>query len=242
MPAICVGTDRVYGSSTFSSSAITHVGRDREAEPHRGERPHLRVRAHDDERAVVVDQLERAPRRELAVGLVDDEQRPDLGRDREQPLDRLARLDGAGRVVGAAHEHDRRARRLASSSAAASGSIAKSAPRSPTTTSVAGRPRDLRVQRVRRLEHQRAPAGAAVGEQQRLQHLVAAVRAEQPLARLAEERAERGAQLVARRDRDSGASRRRAARRRQRVDERRRRRVRALVGVEPHGTSTCGEW
>ena len=55
--------------------------------------------------------------------------------------------------------------------------------------------RDVGVQRVGRLEHQRAPTRAAVGEQQRLEHLVRAVRAEHPLgaagrARAASARAE----------------------------------------------------
>ena len=80
--------------------------RDREAEPQRGHRPHLRVRAHDDERAVVAHELERAPGRELAVGLVDDDE-PVEAVEREQRLDGRRRLDGAGRVVGAADEHDR---------------------------------------------------------------------------------------------------------------------------------------
>ena len=57
-------------------------------------------------------------------------------------------------------------------------------------------PRDVRVQRVRRLEHRRAPARPAVGEQQRLQHLVGSVRREQPRGRLAEERAEARPQRV----------------------------------------------
>ena len=39
-------------------------------------RPRLGERAGDDERAVVVDQAERRPRRELAVGLVDDHEQP----------------------------------------------------------------------------------------------------------------------------------------------------------------------
>ena len=52
--------------------------------------------------------------------------------------------------------------------------------------------RDVGVQRVRRFEQRRTPARAAVGEQQRLQHLVGAVGAEDALDRLAEERAERG--------------------------------------------------
>ncbi len=108
VPASWVGTDRLYGSSTLSSSAIIHVGRDREAEPDAGERPHLRVRAHDGERQVFGDELQRAPLRELAVGLVDHEHRADLGRGGRQALDGFRRLHGAGRVVRAADEHHRR--------------------------------------------------------------------------------------------------------------------------------------
>ncbi len=59
----------------------------------------------------------------------------------------------------------------------------------------AGAAGDLRVQRVGRLEHQRPPTRTAVGEQQRLQDLVAAVAAQEPRRRLTEERAEGGAQL-----------------------------------------------
>ena len=47
---------------------------DEVAEAGGGHRPRLGVGAGDDERHVVVDQLERRPRRELAVGLVDHEQ------------------------------------------------------------------------------------------------------------------------------------------------------------------------
>ena len=78
--------------------------RDREAEPERGHRPHLRVRAHHHEPAVVAHEFERAARRELAVRLVDDDQA--VGRV-EQRLDGVGVFDGAGGVVGAAHEHDR---------------------------------------------------------------------------------------------------------------------------------------
>ena len=89
MPATCVGTDSVYGSSTFSSSAITHAGAT--AKPSRtaaSDHTFEYVRTTTSGR-VVVDELERAPRRELAVRLVDDEQRAGLGRDRVgEPLDR----------------------------------------------------------------------------------------------------------------------------------------------------------
>ena len=82
----------------------------------------------------------------------------------------------------------------------------------------------------------RAPSGAAVGEQQRLQHLVAirwrrtAARPAGRGARRARRAASRGAAVrvpVAAAPSRSSAS--------QRVDERGRRRVRALVGVEPDG-------
>ena len=78
--------------------------RDREAESERSHRPHLRIGAHHDEAAVVAHELERTARRELAVRLVDDDQA--VGRV-EQCLDGAGVFDGAGGVVGAAHEHDR---------------------------------------------------------------------------------------------------------------------------------------
>src|SRR5262245_66600694 len=55
---------------------------------------------------------------------------------------------------------------------------------------------DMRVQRVRGLEERRGTPGAAKGEQQRLEHLVRSVSAEQPLDRLVELLGERGAELV----------------------------------------------
>ena len=103
----------------------------------------------------------------------------------------VARLDGARRVVRAAHEHDARAARRDERVRGVGRRCAKSACRSPATTSVPVMRGDVRVQRVRRLEQRRTPARAAVGEQQRLQHLVGAVGAEDALDRLAEERAER---------------------------------------------------
>ena len=174
---------------------------DREAEAQRGHRPHLRVGAHDHERAVVAHELERAPRRELAVGLVDDDEVVAVGR--EQRLDGGGGLDGAGGVVGAAHEHDRR--RVLLDERTGDGGIDREVGASlPHHHLGAGDPGDVRVQRVRGLEHRGAPPGAAVGEQQRLQHLVGTVGAEQALGGLAEVRAERVAQARARRGRDSG--------------------------------------
>ena len=133
-------------------------GPDGEAEAHRRQRPHLGIRAHHHERAVVVDELERAPRRELPVRLVDHEQRARLGREPRGavPRSRAARPFRWGcsgctrtRPTGVS---------TAPAAAAASTSIAKSAPRSPTTTSVAVVAGDLRVQCVRRLEQHGAPA------------------------------------------------------------------------------------
>ena len=73
------------------------------AEAGRGHRPRLRVGPGDDERTVVVDELERGPRRELAVRLVDDEQ---TGRELERAPHRVLGLDQAGRVVRRAQERD----------------------------------------------------------------------------------------------------------------------------------------
>ena len=181
MPASCVGTDRWYGSTTFSSSATTHGGATQKPSRNGGQRPHLRVGAHHDEREVVVDELERAPARELAVGLVDDEQAAPCSATTASSRSTVSRgstvpvgLFGLQTNTTAGLRRARSARRPRS------GSIAKSAARSPVTTSVPVIARDVAVQRVRRLEHERAPARAAVGEQQRLQHLVAAVRAEEP--------------------------------------------------------------
>jgi hypothetical protein len=93
---------------------------------------------------------------------------------------------------------------------------------------------DVRVQRVRGLEHRRRPPGTAEGEQHRLQHLVRAVGAEQPLEGLVELIGERGAQLacIAIRIPVEG---RVAQCIQPRVDELLRRCVRALVRVEPYG-------
>ena len=56
-------------------------------------------------------------------------------------------------------------------------------------------PGDVAVQLVRRLEGRHRAAGAAVGEQQRLQHLVRPVGGEHLLGRDAVQRGDRGAQL-----------------------------------------------
>ena len=217
--------------------------RDREAEAHRGQRPHLRVGAHDDERAVVVDELERAPRRELAVGLVDDEQRADFG-----PRPRAAaRRSRAARPCRSGCSGCTRTRPTAASTRT---SVDRARRRRSRSRRRARRPRprspviarDLRVQRVGRLEDQRAPAGAAVGEQQRLQHLVAAVRAEQALARLTEERAERVAQLVRAAIGIAVPVDRRAARPRSASTNSAGGAYGLSLVLRRTGTSTCGEW
>ncbi len=101
------------------------------------------------------------------------------------------------------------------------------------TISVAVVARDLTVQRVRRFEHQRAPAGAAEGEQECLQHLVAPVGAQEVLGRQAEERTQRLAEVVRAAVGipvpGDVAQRFEIAR-----DELGRRWVGTLVGVEPH--------
>ena len=203
---------------------------DREAESNCGERPHLRVRAHDHERELVVDECERAPRCELAVRLVDDQQRTDFDRDAEQAFDRGARLDGSGGVVGAAHEHHRRpgSPHHFGGGVRVDRVVGASHAHHDLRGGAAG---DLRVQRIGGFEQQRPASGTAVREQQRLQHLVAAVRAEQTRTRLAEE----GSQRVSELERTAvgiavpvdSRERLREAR-----HEFRRRRVRTLVGVQ----------
>ena len=64
----------------------------------------MALSAGDQQRALsVTDELERAAVRELAVGLVDHDQARSRG---EHHLEQLAVVDRAGRVVGAAEEHD----------------------------------------------------------------------------------------------------------------------------------------
>ncbi len=169
-------------------------GRDREAESHSRERPDLGIGAHDCQRPRFGYELHRAPSREFPVGLVDHQQRTGAGRRVGQPFDGCARFDGARGIVGTAHEHDRGPRLLDGGdrvvgidavigSALAGHDIGARAPR------------DLRVQRIRRFEDQRAPSRAAVGEQERLQNLVAAVPAQDSPDRLVEKGTERRSQL-----------------------------------------------
>ena len=65
----------------------------------------------------------------------------------------------------------------------------------------AGEPGDVAVQLIRRLERRDGAAGAAVGEQQRLQHLVRPVGGEDLLGAHPVEVGDRGAQLGSRRGR-----------------------------------------
>ena len=127
VPASWVGTDRWYGSTTFSSSATSHSGRDREPEPHRGQRPHLRVGAHDHERrgrrrrarARSTARTRRRPRRRRAA--------PPLSRDRRSSS---ASTTSRGSTVPVGlfglHTNTIAGRCRAISAAAASRSIAKS--------------------------------------------------------------------------------------------------------------------
>ena len=109
VPASCVGTDKLYGSNDLLELGDHPGRRDREAEPHAGQRPDLRVGAHDDERprlrrparARSTARTRRTPRRRRAA-------RRALRHARRAARSTVARgLDGAGRVVRAAHEHDR---------------------------------------------------------------------------------------------------------------------------------------
>ena len=60
------------------------------AEPGRRHAPRLGERAHDDESAFVADPVERRPRRELGVGLVDDHE-PGRRREHERRAPRATR-------------------------------------------------------------------------------------------------------------------------------------------------------
>ncbi len=92
---------------------------------------------------------------------------------------------------------------------------------------------DVRMQRVRRLEHRGRPPRPAEREEQRLEHLVRAVGAEQAADRLSELVGQRGAQLACVAIRIA-VQRRLAQCVQPRVDEILRRSVWALVRVEPY--------
>jgi len=190
--------------------------RDRVAEAKSGHGPGLGERAHDDQSGLGVEQVECRPWRELRVGLVDNEDPWDEG---EHGTDAVARLEAACRVVRRAEEGDRRAGRSVHAGRGCDRSFNFGRIHDERVVALAGdkgragEQGDVGVKRVRRLEHRRGPAGAAVGEQDALDHLVRAVGAEH-LCRL---NAVVGGQRLAERGRfpgrDSGAGRRVATRR-----------------------------
>ena len=106
---------------------------DEVAEAGRRHRPRLRVGAGDDERPVVVDQLERRPRGELAVGLVDDQRARARGRAPSRTV-----ASSSSMPVGLFGEHRKVMAGVASASTrrTSSRSRARSSVRSPTATPV----------------------------------------------------------------------------------------------------------
>ena len=79
--------------------------RHRVPEPRCGHAPRLGERPHDDQPTIVGHPVERRPRRELGVGLVDDHEARRLG---EHGVEHLWRLDHPCRVVRRAQERHRR--------------------------------------------------------------------------------------------------------------------------------------
>ena len=160
-PASCLTASRWYGSTTFSSSATSHDGPDQVAEPGGGHRPRLGVRAGDDQRHVLVDQLERRPRARTA-------RRPRRRRADRRRRDRVERpratmprrLDHAGGVVGRAQERDRRVGARSRTRRTSSRSSAKSAARSPVDHGGAGEPGDV-ARAARRSARTPRPCGPA---------------------------------------------------------------------------------
>ncbi len=170
------------------------------------------------------------------VGLVDNEDPWDEG---EHGTDAVARLEAACRVVRRAEEGDRRAGRSVHAGRGCDRSFNFGRIHDERVVALAGdkgragEQGDVGVKRVRRLEHRRGPAGAAVGEQDALDHLVRAVGAEH-LCRL---NAVVGGQRLAERGRfpvgiavQVDASQLGG----QRLDQSIRRRLGGLVGVQPH--------
>ena len=128
------------------------------------------------------------------------------------------------------------------SASAAGTSMAKSACRSPVTTSVPVMRAMCAWSAYVGSNSSRTPARAAVGEQQRLQHLVAAVGAEDAFDRLAEERTERAAQLGRGAIGIAVPVDRRAARRASASTNASGGAYGLSLVLSRTGTSTCGEW
>jgi hypothetical protein len=208
---------------------------DQVAEARGGHRPGLGEGAGDDEGRGVVDQLEGGPRSELAVGLVHHQQpRCQV----EHGSDGGFVLEHAGGVVGRRQEGD--GRRGVSEHATDLVEVeAEVLAPLPDRHRGAGDARDVAVERVGGLEDGGGAARAAVGEAQRLEHLVGAVGREDLLGRhvvvpgdrLAEAAVRAVGVAVPLHGRDLGL---------ERVDEALRRRDRCLVGVQPDGHVDLG--
>ena len=139
----------------------------------------------------VSPQLECGPGRELPVRLVDDHQpRGALEHDR----DGLGRLGAARRVVGRAQEGDVGLLGL-QEAACVVGVDAEVVVAGSGHDRRPGEARDVRVERVGRLEHRRPPPRAAEREQEGLEHLVGAVGAEDLVGVDAVQLGDRSAQL-----------------------------------------------
>ena len=155
-PASWVAADRWYGSTTFSSSLTSGAGPTTNpsrsaASDHTFE--YVRTTTSGTSSATSSSALQLG---ELAVRLVDHEQaRPVIDDRGEQRLDRRRAFDRARRVVRAAQEHDRRSlgrdqhARLGRRDREVGGAL-------PGDDLGAGDAGDVRVQRVGRLEHERA--------------------------------------------------------------------------------------
>ena len=160
VPASCVGTESAYGSSTFSSSSITHAGATAKpsriaASDHTFEYVRTTTSGRDSSTSSTALHGANSPYASSTTSSA-----PCSAASGAELLDRLARSRPCRSGCSGCRRTRPSGAAVASSSSAASTSIEKSAARSPATTSVPGDPRDVRVQRVRRLEHRGAPARA----------------------------------------------------------------------------------
>ena len=143
---------------------------------------------------VVVDQRQRGVRRELAVGLVDDQERVVRTRHPEHGLHRRFVVDHAGRVVRRAEERDRRIRlakhsgHLVEVDREVGGALAGG-------DRGAHDPGDVRVQCVGRFPHRGGATRPAVREQQCLEYFVRSVGGEDLFGRDAVQIGDAAAQL-----------------------------------------------
>ena len=183
------------------------------------------------QRPVVVDQVERGRRRELAVGLVHDQQGPGGGAAIGHRGDQVGVGDEPGRVVGRTEEHHARALgQDAVDLVAFEGEVVAPLPRDDPG---AGDPGQVAVHGIGRLEGRRGPSRSAVGQEHGLEDLVGAVGAEDPVEG-------RGVVVSQRRPQGDGLAVGVAVpghvgqRRGQLVDPGGRRADRRFVGVQPH--------